>query len=392
MSERLGAYSRRSNLPVFSQYETLGNGSTKGSSQRQTTRSRRLIRWCLAPALLLLVFILWFSRDAVRQPEPPPAVKEVDPFENCPQAIQDAGVPSLEELVALESASTSTSINGYSPHRPSEDPNKWARIISATDLMDMVAEGKSPSPRIMHQSWKDHTLPDHFKRWSKAWRQLLDETWVYVLWTDADNRKLVETYYPEYLKAYDLLPREIYRADMVRNMYMHHFGGVYADLDLVPLSPLHRNLPVLMRKELSPIPIAYVGHMGDDNYAHSIPNAFMVSTSPKHPFWIKPLDFIKKHQLEEEYNSQPEGLTGPVALRTCLREWQTERESREGEGEFSELRVLPNEKIYPFSWYDSPLVHHCLCRLHSPYFSEPRCHSQFPKSWTITYWTHSWGF
>jgi hypothetical protein len=37
----------------------------------------------------------------------------------------------------------------------------------------------------------------------------------YVLWTDEDNRKLTRDYYPEYLYAYNSLPREIYRADMV---------------------------------------------------------------------------------------------------------------------------------------------------------------------------------
>ncbi|KAG8806365.1 hypothetical protein FRC17_005059, partial [Serendipita sp. 399] len=320
-------------------YESLGlgNGSSKHSLTSRQTRSRRVLRWCLLPGIVLVLFLFWISREAVREPLPPPAVKEADPFENCPQAIVDAGVPSLEELSsALENPST---VPGDVHHyRPSEDSTKWARIMSATQLMEMVEDGKSPGPRILHQSWKNEELPDHFKRWSKAWRQYLDDTWVYVLWTDADNRKLVEKYYPQYLKSYDLLPREIYRADMVRNMYMHHFGGIYADLDLVPLSQLHHNLPVLMRNESSPIPIAYVGHMGDDNYAHSIPNAFMVSTTPRHPFWIRPLEFVKKHQTEEEYNAQPEGLTGPVALRTTLREWQSEREIREGKGEFAEMR------------------------------------------------------
>jgi hypothetical protein len=38
----------------------------------------------------------------------------------------------------------------------------------------------------------------------------------YVLWRDDDNRRVVERYYSKYLKSYALLPREIYRADMVR--------------------------------------------------------------------------------------------------------------------------------------------------------------------------------
>ena len=130
---------------------------------------------------------------------------------------------------------------------------------------------------------------------------------------------------------------------------MHKFGGVYADLDLVPLSRLHESIPILTHKAPPPTPIVYLGHMGDDNYAHSIPNAFMVSSTPGHPFWILPLDFVKKHQLEEEYNAQPEGLTGPVALRISYRQWIKDTEQREGENVFAEVRVLPNERVRLFA-------------------------------------------
>lgn len=56
----------------------------------------------------------------------------------------------------------------------------------------------------MRQSWID-TYPD----------------WVHVLWTDQDNDRLVKNYYPEYLNLYNGYEAGIYRADMVRGMYMH---------------------------------------------------------------------------------------------------------------------------------------------------------------------------
>src|ERR1700728_2054878 len=94
------------------------------------------------------------------------------------------------------------------------------------------------------------------------------------------------------------------RISQVRNMYMHRFGGVYADLDLVPLQPIHESIPILTHHSPPPVPIIYLGHMGDDNYEHSIPNAFMVSTTPNHPFWLRPLEFVKEHQLDEAYSAQ----------------------------------------------------------------------------------------
>jgi mannosyltransferase OCH1-like enzyme len=134
-------------------------------------------------------------------------------------------------------------------------------------------------------------------------------------------------------------------------MYMHRFGGVYADLDLVTLSSLPEHLPILNRVTPPPIPIVYLGLMGDENYEHSIPNAFMVSTTPRHPFWLKPLEFVKEHQFDQAHNYQPESITGPVALRTCVHQWEKDREEREGSGTFAEVRVLPRDKVLFLSFF-----------------------------------------
>ena len=45
------------------------------------------------------------------------------------------------------------------------------------------------------------------------------------LWTDKDNRNLVESKYAWFLDTYDALPAEIARADASRLLYMHAFGG-----------------------------------------------------------------------------------------------------------------------------------------------------------------------
>lgn len=129
-------------------------------------------------------------------------------------------------------------------------------------------------------------------------------------------------------------------------MYMHRFGGVYADLDLVPLSPLSRHLPALSNQTAPPVHIAYVGHMSGDDFQHSIPNAFMASTPAGHPFWLKPLQFVRQHLKSEAYNNHPEALTGPIALRTCVKQWQVESIDRHSEGVFDELTVLENGKVY----------------------------------------------
>jgi mannosyltransferase OCH1-like enzyme len=79
-------------------------------------------------------------------------------------------------------------------------------------------------PKIIHQSWKSEELPDRFVQWSDTWR-MHHPDWEWVLWTNEDNRALVELHFPWFKKAYEDLGYEILRADTVRNMYMYIFGG-----------------------------------------------------------------------------------------------------------------------------------------------------------------------
>ena len=128
-------------------------------------------------------------------------------------------------------------------------------------------------------------------------------------------------------------------------MYMHRFGGVYADLDLIPLSSITEHLPVFESVTPPPMRIAYVGRMSKDSFAHSIPNAFMASTSAGHPFWLRPLVFVRSNISLWRYNRQPEELTGPVALKNCVDEWQVQNDERNGAGVYDEVRVIEAGKV-----------------------------------------------
>ena len=50
-------------------------------------------------------------------------------------------------------------------------------------------------------------------------------------WTDASSRELVAQHYSWFLRAYDAYPSYIQRSDAARYFIIHHYGGVYADLD-----------------------------------------------------------------------------------------------------------------------------------------------------------------
>jgi mannosyltransferase OCH1-like enzyme len=79
-------------------------------------------------------------------------------------------------------------------------------------------------PHIIHQSWESEDIPTKWATWSDSWR-VKHPNWEWVLWTNEDNRALVEARAPWFLETYDALPGEIRRADVMRNFYMFFFGG-----------------------------------------------------------------------------------------------------------------------------------------------------------------------
>jgi mannosyltransferase OCH1-like enzyme len=51
------------------------------------------------------------------------------------------------------------------------------------------------------------------------------------LWTDKKSREFIAAEYPWFLETFDGYPYPIQRADAIRYFVLHHFGGIYIDLD-----------------------------------------------------------------------------------------------------------------------------------------------------------------
>ncbi len=94
-----------------------------------------------------------------------------------------------------------------------------------------------PIPKIIHQTWKTDDLPDDYSRYRKTVRRNHPD-WQHRLWTDADNRQLIQDHYPWFLTTYDGYKHNIERADAIRYFILLHHGGVYLDLDMECLKPI----------------------------------------------------------------------------------------------------------------------------------------------------------
>ncbi|KAI4525673.1 hypothetical protein K525DRAFT_260834 [Schizophyllum commune Loenen D] len=106
-------------------------------------------------------------------------------------------------------------------------------------------------PRIIHQTWKSETLPTRWKDISQHCRDIMPD-YEYMLWTDAMAREFIAEHYSWFLDTYDDYPYNIQRADAIRYFVLHHYGGVYIDLDIGcerPLDPLLVS-PVILPKTI----------------------------------------------------------------------------------------------------------------------------------------------
>ncbi|CAD6591279.1 MAG: hypothetical protein ASARMPRED_005292 [Alectoria sarmentosa] len=327
-----------------------------------------------------------------------------------------------------------------------------ATQLSPAELMARPLQTSgSHVPKLFHQSWSTTALPAKFEQWSRTCREM-NADFEWVLWTDKDNRRLVERYAPDFLLKYDGLKSEIYRADAVRNLYMFVFGGVYADLDTECLRPyealftqhytslspqsvsislantMNTSTTIAVPTSTSPIAsstpdpgTAFLARMGNDySKKHSIPNAWMAST-PSHPFWLLPLNLVAAGT--KPYGDWPEAVTGPDALfhlvNRYLKEYDGDYNAEARLDEFlrrSEMKgtyvrfmgekdpgaragiqmhqmvLLGREMIFPYWWGEKRL--HSVCKAGAEGFDPETCKDvldvQALSSWSITYWSHSW--
>ena len=74
----------------------------------------------------------------------------------------------------------------------------------------------------------------------------------YKLWTDASSREFIAEHYPWFLDTFDNYRYPIQRADVIRYFILHHYGGVYMDLDIGCLRPMDTLLqyPVILPKTI----------------------------------------------------------------------------------------------------------------------------------------------
>ena len=188
---------------------------------------------------------------------------------------------------------------------------------------------------------------------------------------------------------------------------------MYADLDVECLQPTE----TLIEKYGQPGKQAFLGRMGtDESSISSLPNAWFAST-PGHPFWVLPLEYVQNnyHTIDGA-----EGLSGPGALYNVVNDYNEHythgeldrhyaqsgwrhvfpKDARDLSGSNEEstnqtVTILPFWEIYPYSWERDGHSYREYCWTRMEKFNETMCKlllgTDHWESHTITYWSHSWG-
>ncbi|OCF44096.1 MIPC synthase [Kwoniella heveanensis CBS 569] len=111
----------------------------------------------------------------------------------------------------------------------------WDGRVQGTDswerLYNVTTRPGETIPRLIHQTWKSDQLPE---KWQKAWKECREgmPDYEYMLWTDETSRDFIAKHYPAHLHMFETYKYPIQRADSIRYFILHHFGGVYMDLDI----------------------------------------------------------------------------------------------------------------------------------------------------------------
>lgn len=218
-------------------------------------------------------------------------------------------------------------------------------------------------PKIFHQIWiqGSHQVPSHFQPLRTSW-STHHPSWQVMTWDSITIKKfLLDHDYPNGLEMFEQYPTLVQQADIARCFILHHFGGVYIDMDFECLRPFDA---YLQNKTF------VVGKLGT---AGLINNGLIAST-PQHPVWqLIFTDLLKRFRQRRWIRSTSLGLkswyvmrtTGPQVFTSILRKLSR-----------TDVHIAEPEVFYPKRWFGN--AHQ---RDRTDYETE---------SLAVHHWHHSW--
>ena len=153
-----------------------------------------------------------------------------------------------------------------------------SKFVNGEDLLDGKVAYTEYGRRIIHHTWKTTEIPPKRRSDYDSWTLYHPEGVLRVFWTDKGNQRLVEESYAEFKELYHSLELPIERVDMVRLLYLHKYGGIYAGLDYEVKTNLFDVLPSSDKDAVMAVQSGVLLN-------EVLRNSLMVANSPGHPYW-----------------------------------------------------------------------------------------------------------
>jgi len=126
------------------------------------------------------------------------------------------------------------------------------------DLCGTTSHGSQPSNRpcvaIIHQIYglfrDGKAMPKLFETSQMRWRQVAKQMGAtYHLWSADEVDALMKKRFAFLWDTYKDVPFPVMRADIARVAILHHYGGMYVDLDVFPNTNIFLQAPLAVQKQ-----------------------------------------------------------------------------------------------------------------------------------------------
>eukprot|EP01112_Ceratiomyxa_fruticulosa_P000040 TRINITY_DN1003_c0_g1_i3.p1 TRINITY_DN1003_c0_g1~~TRINITY_DN1003_c0_g1_i3.p1 ORF type:complete len:328 (-),score=16.94 TRINITY_DN1003_c0_g1_i3:73-1056(-) len=102
-------------------------------------------------------------------------------------------------------------------------------------LMTPEEEKNAPIPRIIHQTWKNNSVPSEWSHCVDSWsnnRWPDKNNYEHILWTDKMLLDFLTEHFPWFLPTYNNYRYPIQKIDAARLFLLYKYGGIYVDMDI----------------------------------------------------------------------------------------------------------------------------------------------------------------
>jgi len=274
----------------------------------------------------------------------------------------------------------------FTPHNPDISQCSDSLRLKLGPVEKILAEWHKnidirdcPVPRILMQTWKTNNIPDKWRQAQPSIRKEMPD-WHLILLTDEDNDEFVRIFYPKIYKTFLSYAYGIQRADVIRYLWLHRYGGIYLDLDFVVQHNLELAFTLFENKVVGNTNSASQIYFACSSNVNTITNWFIAS-APNLDFWDYCISVIPYNAQAGWIGSLSRELyilnsTGPIFLNRAVTDYASKHN-------FSYTLIDP-KKLNPYnmcttcynsdtllrplegsSWFNNPVYKICYCWMYT---------------------------